>query len=418
MKIYLEAYGCTANHSDQRTIQGLIITHHHTITTTITDADLLILLTCTVIDRTEQRMLSRIRLFSKTNKPLIITGCMAAVQPDLIHTIAPHARLLPPTHLYALPDLINNHPPTTPPTDRTRLPKTHTGIIAPLSIAEGCDYACAYCITHHARGPLHSYPPNEITTDVTNALQAGCHEIQLTAQDTASYGRDINTNLDTLLTTLNNIPGDFYLRVGMMNPASLTPRLTPIINAFQHNTKVYKFLHLPLQSGDNDILTQMNRPYTTTDFHHCITEFRTAIPTITIATDVITGYPGETHHQAQTTLDFIETIKPDIVNVTRYSARPHTTAKTLPHRLTTQIMKERSRILAEQALRLAREQNQHYIGTHTPILLTEHGKNHTIIGRTPTYKLVIIPDNHQPLGSTIHVEIIDATSTSLFGKLK
>ncbi len=416
MNIYLETYGCTANKSDERTAFGLLHHAHHTIVPTIPQADLLILITCTVVDRTEQRMLSRIRLLHHTGKPLIVTGCMAAVQPDLITAIAPTARLLPPTRLSSLPDLIANRPPTTPPTPRSRLPKHHTGVIAPLAIAEGCDYACAYCITHHARGPLHSYPPADITLDVQDALAAGCREIQLTAQDTASYGRDTDDTLASLLHTLTDLPGDFFLRVGMMNPASLTPPLDPLITAFQH-PKVYKFLHLPLQSGDDEILAHMNRKYTTTFFTNIIEAFRAAIPDLTIATDVITGYPGETTQQADNTYDFIETINPDIVNVTRYSARPHTPAKALPHRLTTQVMKTRSRRLATQALRLARDHNKNYIGRRLTILLTELGKHRTTIGRTFTYKQVLIPTTTPPLGTRCPVEIIDASSTSLFGKL-
>ena len=416
MNVYLETYGCTANKSDERTAQGLLRQANHHIVPTMAQADILLLITCTVVDRTEQRMLSRIRLFQKTGKPLIITGCMAAVQPDLITAIAPHARLLPPARLHSLPDLIANRPSTTPTQPRTRLPKYHTGVIAPLAIAEGCDYACAYCITHQARGPLHSYPQPDIISDVRDALAAGCREIQLTAQDTASYGRDTGDSLAHLLQTVSALPGSFFLRVGMMNPGSLTPPLDPLITAFQH-PKVYKFLHLPLQSGDDEVLTRMNRTYTTATFHHCINAFRHALPEITIATDIIAGFPGETEQQAAHTLDFLETIQPDIVNVTRYSARPLTPAKTLPHRLTTQVMKDRSRRLAAQALRLAHERNQRFIGRHLPILLTEHGKNDTMIGRTTTYKQVLIPTTNLPPGTTCEVEIIDASSTSLFGKL-
>ena len=415
MNIYLETYGCTANRSDERTALGLIRQANHTVVSTIADADVLLLLTCTVVDRTEQRMLSRIRYFHDTGKPLIVSGCMAAVQPGLITAIAPQARLLPPARLGTLPDLIANHPTPHPSEPRTRLPKYHMGVIAPLSIAEGCDYACAYCITHHARGPLQSYPIPDIIADVQSALAAGCREIQLTAQDTAAYGRDAGTSLASLLHNLCALPGSFFLRVGMMNPSSLTRQLEPLIDAY-HNPKVYKFLHLPLQSGDDEILTRMNRKYTTTAFLHCVEAFRREFPDITLATDIIVGFPGETDQQSANTYDFLEALQPAVVNVTRYSARPQTTAKTLPHRITTQVMKERSRHLAAQSLRLAKQHNQQFLGRHFTILLTEQGKYDTVIGRTPNYKQVLVKGNHK-LGTTCDVEIVDASPTSLFGKL-
>jgi MiaB-like tRNA modifying enzyme len=414
MNVYLETHGCTANQSDARTAHGLLLQAHHTIVPTIHQADILLLLTCTVIDRTEQRMLSRIRLLQHTGKPLIIAGCMAAVQPHLITTIAPHATLLPPNDLHHLPDLIAHTPTTHPPTT-TRLPKHHTPPTAPIAIAEGCNYACAYCITHHARGPLHSHPITDLTADLTDALHAGCRDIHLTAQDTAAYGHDTHTTLPDLLTTLTAEPGDFHLRVGMMNPHSLLPILDPLIRTY-HHPKIYKFLHLPLQAGDDTILTAMNRDYTTTQYLHCVNTFRQAFPDLTLITDIIVGYPGETDQQATTTYDFIEALHPAVVNVTRYSARPLTTAKTLPHRIPTHIMKTRSQRYAAQALRLAHHHNQRFIGKQLTIYLTEYGTHDTTIGRTPNYNQVVIPGHH-PLSMTHDVEIIDAKSTSLFGKL-
>ncbi len=280
MNIYVETYGCTANKSDERLLMGLLKHDHHEIVDNIKDADVLVLLTCTVIGTTEQRMLSRLKVFQKTHKKIVVTGCMPTVQADLIKSIAPNAFLLPPQYIQYINNIIQGNKPSFLETKKTMLPKYFDTVIAPIAIAEGCLLSCSYCITHFARGTLRSFPIQEIAADVCSAIKQGCKEIQLTAQDTASYGLDTGMNLGMLLTQVCTLDGAFRVRVGMMNPTTVQKNLDSILTAYQHH-KIYKFLHLPVQSGDDEILKKMNRGYTAKDFTRLVERFRKTIPTLT-----------------------------------------------------------------------------------------------------------------------------------------
>jgi threonylcarbamoyladenosine tRNA methylthiotransferase CDKAL1 len=415
MNIYIETYGCTANKSDERLLIGLVTKNHHRIVSDIDAADVLILLTCTVIGTTEQRMLSRLKLFQKTHKKIIVTGCMPTVQADLVTTIAPQASLLPCQHIQCINDILLEKKPVFRETKKTNLPKTYDTLIAPIMIAEGCRLSCSYCITRFARGILRSFPIQEIISDITSAIHQGCKEIQLTAQDTASYGLDTGENLGMLLSQITHLKEAFRVRIGMMNPATLHENLSSILTAYQHEN-IYKFLHLPVQSGDDEILKKMNRTYTTKQFYFLLQQFRKKIPMLTFSTDVIIGFPTESEEQFQRTISLLENIQPDIVNITRFSARPFTTAKKMKGRVPTHIVKERSRRLTEICTRLSFEKNKNYLGKTSMVLTTEKGKNNTIMGRTEEYKPVILTEL-VPIGNFISVEIIDATSTYLLGKL-
>jgi len=415
MNIYVETYGCTANKSDERLLVGLVRYYGHQIVHNLKDADVLVLLTCTVIGTTEQRMLSRLKVFHKTHKKIIVTGCMPAVQADLITSVAPHASLLPSQYIQYINDVIKGNKPTLIETKKTRLPKYYDGLIAPIMIAEGCRLSCAYCITHFARGALRSFPIQEIVSDVRCAIKQGCKEIQLTAQDTASYGLDTGTNLGTLLTQISTLNGIFRIRVGMMNPATIQNNLDPIMTAYQH-PNIYKFLHVPVQSGDDDILQKMNRGYSVKDFTCLVHQFRKTISTLTLSTDVIIGFPTETEEQFNRTIKLLEEIRPDVVNITRFSARPLTTAKKMKGRIPTDVVKERSKQTTEICSKLTLEKNKKYLRKNYMMMVTEKGKKKTVTGRTDSYKQVVLTEP-VTIGTFVHVKIIDATPTYLVGKL-
>ena len=307
---------------------------------------MIIIHTCTVIDTTEQRMLSRLRIFKKTGKKIIVSGCMASVQVELIKTILPKAIILPPQYLHHVLDVLNNKKTKFIDKNKTQFSKYYEGIFAPIAIAQGCILSCSYCITSLARGKLRSYPINEITENICSAIKQGCKEIQLTAQDTSSYGLDSKHDLGELLKNISKIKGDFRVRVGMMNPYTCAKNIDSIIQGF-NDFKIYKFLHLPVQSGDDDILEKMNRKYKVKDFIDIINKFRKKYKDISISKDIIVGFQTETDEQFQHSIDLIKLIKPDITNITRYSARPYTKSKVMKGRINTEIVKERSGKLSE-----------------------------------------------------------------------
>jgi MiaB-like tRNA modifying enzyme len=415
MKIYSEVYGCTANKSDASLILGILKQDKNEFVKDIDFADVLVIVTCTVIGTTEQRMLSRLREFKKTGKKVVVAGCMASIQSDLIKSILPDATLLPTQYSNYILNVIENKEFNFPSQGNKVGQKYFDGVSAPVSIAEGCLFACSYCITSPARGKLTSFSVDDIVKDVCYALNQNCREIQLTAQDTASYGLDTGNNLGDLLSKVCRINGDFRIRVGMMNPYTALMNLDLIIEGFK-DSKIYKFLHLPVQSGDNDILYLMGRKYTVDDFIRIISEFKDKYPNLTLSTDIIVGFPGETDEQFNNSFDLLNTTKPDIVNVTRYSARPLTKAKGMKGRVPTKVAKERSKFLTELCSRIARNKNSEHVGQKYAVLVTKKGKNNTFVGRAENYKPVVINDRVN-IREFIDVEIVDFDPVHLFGKL-
>lgn len=418
MNVYLEIYGCTANKSDASIIKRAIRDKEgYNEVDSVSTADIIVLLTCTVISTTEQRMLHRMRVFKKTGKQVIVTGCMASVQVEKIRMILPDATIVPPSLVHTIfsQDSSSNLE-LVDPAQKPYAPKYFDSLIAPVSISEGCQYACTYCITHFARGKLISYPEETIFRDVSCAVERGNKEIQITAQDTGSYGMDTGSSLPALVRSLSGIPGEYRLRIGMMNPRSIKNQLEDIIKSYSYD-HVYRFIHLPVQSGDNTILRSMNRGYRIEDCANSIETIRENLPDITLATDIIVGFPTETDEQFQHSIDFLKTVEPDITNITRYSARPQTKAKTMKGRIPTEIVKERSKLLTGLCRDISRKRNKRYIGRTEQILLLEKGKDDTLVGRTDSYKPVVIKEDGK-LGEFVTVGIVDAKDTYLVGTLK
>ncbi|MEF8849080.1 MAG: tRNA (N(6)-L-threonylcarbamoyladenosine(37)-C(2))-methylthiotransferase [Candidatus Thermoplasmatota archaeon] len=290
MKIYLEVYGCAANKNDSYILRGILKENNFRIVKNIEDADFIIIFTCTVINTTEQRMLSRLREFKQTEKKVIVAGCMASVQQKNIKKILPEAITLPPQKIGKIKEILGKKLSKKKTLDKSYLPRYYDKITAPISISEGCPYSCSYCITRLARGKLKSFSEKKIISNIKNALQQGCREIQLTSQDTASYGLEKNTDLGILLKKTSSIKKDFRIRVGMMNPRSVQKNLKSIIEGFQH-PNIYRFLHLPVQSGNDEILSKMNRGYTVDDFKEIVKKFRQSYPDMFLTTDFIVGFP-------------------------------------------------------------------------------------------------------------------------------
>lgn len=415
MKVYVEVFGCTANKSDSALIKGLIKNSEHDLVNDSNFADIIVIITCTVIDTTEQRMISRMKKYKKTGKNIIVAGCMASIQNDTVTSILPDAKLLPPRYSHHILDLIEDKNTKYIYENKTKFNKCYDDVIAPISISEGCMFSCTYCITSLARGKLNSFPINEIKIDVSSAVEKGCREIQLTAQDTSSYGHDLNSDLGILLKNSCEAEGDFRIRVGMMNPFTCMKNLDSIIEGFQ-NSKIYKFLHMPIQSGDNDILKKMNRKYNVDEILNIIKKFSQGFPDLTLSTDIIVGFPSETDEQFQNTIKILNKIKPDITNITRYSARPFTKAKTMNGRINTEIVKNRSKNLSEICAKISYDKNKKHIGKKYKILITERGKNKTFVGRSENYKPVVI-DKKVELGKFIAIKIIDSAPTYLVGSI-
>ena len=289
-------------------------------------------------------------------------------------------------------------------------------VIGIVPILNGCNYFCTFCSTKLVKGKLFSYPMDAIRNDVKAHVQAGCKEIWITSNDTGAYMVDQGgkQRIVELLDMILSIPQNFKLRVGMMNPGNTLPTLDKLIEAYK-SPKMFKFLHIPLQAGSNEVLKAMNRKYTIEQFLHIIQRFRKEIPGITISTDIIVGFPTETKEQFQETLDIMKKARFDVVNISQYSPREGTIVARMKG-ITNRYVKERSREVKRTNESIIMEINQKWVGWEGKILIDEQGKDGTFVGRNFAYKPIILKGNLR-LGSIVNVAIEKATTYDLHAKV-
>lgn len=382
----------------------------HVRVDSVEDADIVILNTCTVIETTEKKMIRRMGELKKSGKDVIVTGCMAKVQSNRISIRLPDSIIVPPDQYDLFTGKIESAFGCSEAVSERR-----TGTSAILPIAQGCLGNCSYCITRFARGPLRSYSEDEIVSEFKDMLDSGAKEILVTAQDTACYGRDTGTDLPSLLRALLQFEGDYRIRIGMMNPNNLDPILDGLMDIME-DRRVYRFLHIPVQSGSNSVLTGMRRHYTVDRFMGIVNRARERTPDISIATDLITGFPGETDKDHEKSLALIKKLRADTVNITRFSIRPETDAATMKDQVQGNVSKDRSTELTEMKMNTEYDVNEKLVGKHFRALVTETGKSGTVIARTENYRPVGI-EGDIPLGTFIDVEVTGCASTFLVGTI-
>ena len=412
MKVYVEAYGCTQNYGEARLMQEALAARGHTLTPSERQADAHVLVTCTVVEATERKMIRRMGELAAHDKPLVVAGCMAAAQRDRVRSLVPRAKLLPPRKWPAIVDLLDGDTACGERAAEVEAQSFgwHDAIVP---VAQGCAGRCTYCLTRVARGAVASYAIGDLVDEVRRHVARGAREIKLTGQDTAAYGRDTGTDLAALLRAVDAVEGEFHVRVGMADPLTVLPILDELVRAYA-SEKVFKFLHLPVQSGDDGVLKRMRREYAVADFEAIVAAFRDAYPDLTLSTDVIVGFPGETEEAFEATMDLVRRVRPDIVNVTRFSARPGTPAASFPGQVVGWRVKQRSRRLASLRFAIAREVHQRFVGDEVDVLVTEAGKEGTFLARTPEYRQVVLHEP-APLGEFVRVRIDAARATDLFG---
>ncbi|MCX6708774.1 MAG: tRNA (N(6)-L-threonylcarbamoyladenosine(37)-C(2))-methylthiotransferase [Candidatus Woesearchaeota archaeon] len=401
MKVHVKSYGCSANIAEGEIIKGQFEEADEK------NADWIIYNICTV--KGDAKILREIRKFRKQNpnKKLAITGCIAPSIIEPLKKIDSDILLINTHHIDKIKELIQEKQNALTYAKTIKLGyqrKRNNPVIGIVPIANGCLDACAFCSTHLVKGPLYSYPPDKILEEVKKCVQDGCKEIWITAQDTCCYGFDTGTNLAELLQKIVEIQGEFFVRVGMGNPRHSIKYLDELVSVMKH-PKIFKFLHIPLQSGNNEVLKAMRRGHTVETFKQIVNEFRKEIPEITISTDIIVGYPTETETQFEDTLKVMQEIKPDIINISRFAPRPGTPAAEMPQ-VHGNIRKQRSRKLTELRWKIELEKNKQWLGWEGEIIIDEKVKDGAS-GRNYAYKLIVIRKDI-PLGTKIKVKITEA----------
>ncbi len=421
VRVYIETYGCTMNQADSDIMRG-IIERNFELVDSVNDADVVVLNSCGVVDFTERKILKRAEELKKNGKIVVMAGCLpristkrcldvsdALISPDNVHVVDLVIRAVLRGEK---PILIGKSC-----TDKSELfgiKRRLEGIIAIVSIAEGCMGRCSFCATRFARGRLRSFKLENIVEEVRRCVREGYREIQITSQDTGAYGLDRGRYmLPDLLEAISEIEGDFRVRVGMMNPKHAVDMLDDLINAFK-SEKVYKFVHLPVQSGDNKVLRDMRRDHTVEDFVEVVRAFRREFEDVMVSTDVIVGFPTESEESFWKTYELLRDVEPDVVNITRFSKRPFTQAFKLKE-IQGWIVKERSRKLTELARVIGLRRNRKFLGRVLRVLVTKNGKNGTKLARSDSYRPVVV--RNTDLGEFVDVKVKGCAFNYLVGEV-
>ncbi|MCP8315420.1 MAG: tRNA (N(6)-L-threonylcarbamoyladenosine(37)-C(2))-methylthiotransferase, partial [archaeon] len=338
---FVKSFGCTANKSDTEAMIGLLEDAGYSLTN-LKEADYVLINTCGVKQPTEDRVILTLKQISSLNKKLIKAGCLPRINLGRVKKTVPNfSAMLDPRSIHLIVEVIKrinegqdkllifSDEPAIKPSLPKHLLNPVTGII---QIAEGCSMACTYCCTRFARGSTYCYPDYEIVNEAHRLIKKGCKEIWMTSQDNSVYTFK-GTRLPDLLKKICKIEREFFVRVGMMNPFLTRMILKDLIESYLDG-KVYKFLHLPLQSASMRILELMRRGYSPKHVIETIDSFLASFPSLTLSTDIIVGFPTEDDKDFEDTISFIQKIKPDIVNISRFGVRPKTETsrfKKLPH---------------------------------------------------------------------------------------
>lgn len=418
-KIWVEAYGCSASFADSEMISGLIVNGGHTLAENEKDSDLSVIVTCSVKDVTAHKMVHRIKKL-KTN-PLVVAGCLPKAEQSTVEKFSPKASLLGPNSLGKTLDVISStlngiRKVEIADTDVSKvgLPKVRLNpAVGIIEIASGCMSECTFCQTKIAKGDLQSYRVGDIVRQVQHEIKDGCVEVWLTSTDNGCYGFDIGSSLPELVQNVSSIEHDFMIRVGMMNPMYL-PRIKGNLLESFVNDRVFKFLHIPVQSGSDKVLKDMKRLHTSKIFYDVNSAFRERFDRFTIATDIIVGFPTETEEDFAKTVDLIYETRPDIVNLSRYSARSGTKAAQMDQ-IDVAEVKRRSKIVFDMAKKISQQRNEEWIGWKGEVLFDEISDGITK-GRNFAYKQ-IVTDDKVKLGKKVIVKIDGAAPNGLYGTI-
>ncbi|TDG50633.1 hypothetical protein AWZ03_002937 [Drosophila navojoa] len=426
-KVYVKTWGCAHNNSDSEYMAGQLAAYGYNLSSK-DEADLWLLNSCTVKNPSEDTFRNEIESGVRNGKHVVVAGCVpqGAPKSDYLRglsvigvqqidrvvevveeTLKGHSvRLLQNKKVHGL--RVAGAP--------LSLPKVRKNpLIEIISINSGCLNQCTYCKTKHARGDLASYPPAEIVERARQSFDEGCCEIWLTSEDTGAYGRDIGSSLPELLWQLVEvIPEHCMLRVGMTNPPYILEHLEEVAKVLQH-PRVYAFLHVPVQSGSDSVLGEMKREYCRKDFEHVVDFLRSRVPGLTIATDIICGFPTETEEDFEETMSLCKKYQFPSLFINQFFPRPGTPAAKM-ERIPANLVKKRTKRLTDLFYSY-----QPYAGREGhvyTVLVTEisHDKLH-YVGHNKSYEQVLLPMRDNLLGTRVRVRIIGTSKFSMMAEI-
>ena len=417
--------GCAANFGDGEKIARIFANNYRVVFGMPKEATngetekpaAFVLNVCTVKGNASALKLLREAMSTAPEAKLFVTGCAPK---DFREDVARISNKITFTSLKELQARDSDTPTAATLIDlgeRNDIPLRESPLVGIVNIEEGCLDACAYCSTRLVKGRLYSYPVADIVQQVKSLVADGCVEIQLTGQDCGCYGFDTGTNLAELVQRiLDEVPGDYKMRLGMGNPRHMLRYTDSLLKCFD-DERVYKFIHLPVQSGSEDILKAMNRKHSAQDYVDLAEAFN-RIPRFTLSTDLIVGFPGESERDFLDTLALLEKTRPTVCNITRFVPRPNTPAYNMTGAVPDSIKHERSAALAEAFQQIAAENNSRWVGTTETVVIEKNGyRKGTYIARNAAYRPVAIT-SEVPLqpGERFTVTITAAEPFALIGE--
>jgi tRNA-2-methylthio-N6-dimethylallyladenosine synthase len=433
-KLHLITYGCQMNEYDSERVAGLLRAQRYELVADEREADLIIVNTCAIREKAEEKVFSKLgelRALKTKNPELVIgvMGCMAQLHQEAIQRRAPGVDLVFGSPAIArVGDLVDR-------ARRERRPLLETGegplvkitarppspsrLRAFVTVMEGCEKHCTFCVVPRTRGRERSHPPETILAEVRSLVVEGCREVTLLGQTVNAYGRDLipPTDLAELFARVNDVEGIERIRFTTSNPYNLTARL---IGALRDVPKVCEWFHLPLQSGSDPILERMNRGYTRARYLELVDAIRGAVPEMAFSTDLIVGFPGETEADFEQTLEVVERVGYDNVFVFRYSRRPGTPAAGMPDQAPEEVKAKRNARLLEVVNRVTAERNRRLAGRTLEVLVDGTSKRNAreLTGRTRCNRVVNFDgQGRAAVGDLVWVGVTEALPHSLRGEL-
>lgn len=400
---YLQTFGCQMNQYDSELISWMLSERHYTPIEEASQADVAVFNTCCVRDNADQKVYGAVGHFKthKEHKPdqvLVISGCLAQKDGEDFVKRFPQVDIVVGTHNLAdIPELVERVQQGEGPFVKVEKKGTHFHLPSTpaskfkgmVTISMGCDQWCTFCIVPYVRGQLRSRPLAQVVSEVKRLAWEGHREILLLGQNVNDYGRDLEEKADfaDLLDALNGVKGLDRLRFTSPHPYYYTQK---VIDSMAANPAVCEHIHLPLQSGDDEVLKRMRRQYTKAEFLDLVARMRAALPGLAITTDIIVGYPGETEEQFQETLDVVRKVRFASAFMFAYSPRPGTPGALFKDQVPEEAKMDRLYRLIQVQNDISFEDNQSLLGREFEVLVEGRSKKHVqrCTARTRCHKLV------------------------------
>jgi len=427
--IYVKTWGCTHNNSDSEYMAGQLAAYGYKITTVDPlSAHLWLLNSCTVKNPAEDGFRNEIKKAQQLGKYVVLAGCVPQGQPksEYIKGLSVVGVQQIDRVVEVVEETLKGH------TVRLLGKKKQSGkkiggaplnlpkirknpLIEIISINTGCLNQCTYCKTKHARGDLGSYPPEEIVDRLKQSFEEGVVEVWLTSEDTGAYGKDIGVTLPELLFKIVEvIPPGCMMRIGMTNPPYIQEYLADMATILNHE-RVYSFLHIPVQSASNEVLNDMRREYTIEQFRHTVDFLKSRVPNLTIATDLICGFPTETPEDFEKSCQLVRDYTFPSLFINQFFPRPGTPAARM-RRVPTDEVKERTRQVS--AIFQSQFPYSHKLGERQTVLITEEAKDQVhFVGHNKSYDQVLVAGEEDLMGKTVAVEIYETGKHFMKGRI-